>query len=159
MRLQIQKSSSLQHSTVYQTDWQQHLLQKYGNGMVFLDATYTTKYALPLFFLCVLTNSGYAVVGTMIMESEDSASVSEVLTLTKGLMPLHLTQKCVTLMRDYVTAQIVESAQKLGQQKTVCDMMCCPKPQNDNWIKCDVCGLNLKSVPIDDFVCCICDAQ
>ena len=88
------------------------------------------------------------------------------LALTKGVMTSHLSQKCATLMRDYVTSQIVESAKKQGQQKTVCDMMGCRKPQKDSWIKCDVCGrwshfkcVNLKSAPIDDFVCCICDAQ
>ena len=38
---------------IYQADWQQRLLQRYGKDMVFLDATYrTTKYALSLVF-CV----------------------------------------------------------------------------------------------------------
>ncbi|KXJ14505.1 hypothetical protein AC249_AIPGENE21615 [Exaiptasia diaphana] len=49
---------------VHQEKWQRDLLLKYGGEICLLDATYkTTKYAVPLFFLCVKTNSGYAVVG------------------------------------------------------------------------------------------------
>ena len=54
--------------------------------MVFLDATYrTTKYALPLFFLCVKTNSGYSVVATFVVEREDSLSVAEALNCIKEM--------------------------------------------------------------------------
>ena len=71
---------------VYQSGWQQHLLQRYGREMVFLDATYKTmKYALPLFFLCVHTNAGYAVVGTFLMENEDSKSLAEALQVYEGM--------------------------------------------------------------------------
>eukprot|EP00112_Aurelia_sp_Birch-Aquarium-sp1_P011369 Seg239.8 transcript_id=Seg239.8/GoldUCD/mRNA.D3Y31 product="hypothetical protein" protein_id=Seg239.8/GoldUCD/D3Y31 len=45
---------------VYQSEWQQRLLARYGNEMAFLDATYrTTRYALPLYFLVVKTNVDY----------------------------------------------------------------------------------------------------
>jgi hypothetical protein len=58
------------------------MLQRYGEEMVFLDATYrTTKYALPLFFLCVHTNSGYYVVGAFVTQREDSQSISEALSI------------------------------------------------------------------------------
>ncbi|CAG2220271.1 unnamed protein product [Mytilus edulis] len=66
-------------------------------------------------------------------------------------------------MREYVTAQIIENAQKPGQQKTNRDTMDCKKPQKDI---CDVCGrwshftcANVQSVPIDGIVCYICDTQ
>lgn len=73
---------------VYQSTWQKRLLEKYGKEMVFLDATYkTTRYALPLFFLCVLTNSGYIVVGTVVIESEDSCSLAEALNKLKDMNP------------------------------------------------------------------------
>nr|XP_047140896.1 uncharacterized protein LOC124815968 [Hydra vulgaris] len=37
---------------VYQSQWQQHLLMRYGTEILLLDATYrTTRYSLPLFFL------------------------------------------------------------------------------------------------------------
>ena len=49
---------------IHQEKWQRDLLIKCGNNIFLLDATYkTTKYNLPLFFLCVLTNSGYQIVG------------------------------------------------------------------------------------------------
>ena len=50
-----------------------------------LDATYkTTKYALPLFFLCVHTNVGYKVVSEFICENEDADSIAEALSVIKG---------------------------------------------------------------------------
>lgn len=53
---------------VHQEKWQRDLLLKYGNEICLLDATYkTTKYAVPLFFWCVKTNSGYSVVGKNIL--------------------------------------------------------------------------------------------
>lgn len=73
---------------VYQNAWQKYMLQRYGGEMVFLDATYrTTKYALPLFFVCVHANSGYYVVGAFITQKEDSDSISEALDIIKGLNP------------------------------------------------------------------------
>ena len=63
---------------VFQSDWQRRLLAKYGKEMVFLDATYrTTRYALPLFFICVYTNCGYFIVASIITENEDAASLAE----------------------------------------------------------------------------------
>lgn len=48
---------------VDQTHWQRKPLQKYGNEICLLNATYkTSRYALPLFFLCVKTNVNYCVV-------------------------------------------------------------------------------------------------
>ena len=63
---------------IFQSEWQRRLLAKYGTEMVFLDATYrTTRYALPLFFLCVYTNCGYYIVASILIENEDAASLSE----------------------------------------------------------------------------------
>lgn len=68
---------------VHQTVWQKQLLSKYGY-ICMLDATYkTTRYALPLFFLCVRTNVDYVVVATFVIQSEDSASIAEALKLIK----------------------------------------------------------------------------
>ena len=51
---------------VHQNDWQRRLLARYGYTCL-LDATYkTTKYALPLFFLCVRTNVDYVVVAEFV---------------------------------------------------------------------------------------------
>ena len=73
---------------VYQADWQRQLLLRYGQELVFLDATYrTTRYAVPLFFLCVHTNDGYIVVGIIILEREDSESLAEALEIVKTENP------------------------------------------------------------------------
>ena len=69
---------------VHQTTWQQRLLQRYGN-MCLLDATYkTTRYAVPLFFLCVRTNVDYAVVATFVTQYEDNESIAEALQVIAG---------------------------------------------------------------------------
>ena len=45
---------------VHQDQWQKDLLIRYGNLLTLMDATYkTTKYSVPLFFLCVKTNVSY----------------------------------------------------------------------------------------------------
>ena len=69
---------------VHQSQWQRRLMLRYGQELAFLDATYkTTRYALPLFFLCVHTNSGYIVVAVIVIEREDSGSLSEALCLLR----------------------------------------------------------------------------
>ena len=48
---------------VVQTQGQQRLLNRYGNDLYLLDTTYkTTKYDIPVFFLCVKTNVKYETV-------------------------------------------------------------------------------------------------
>lgn len=52
---------------VHQSKCQQRLLQRYGNEITLLDATYkTTKYSLPLFFVVVKTNVDYQVVASFV---------------------------------------------------------------------------------------------
>ena len=70
---------------VHQEVWQQRLLSRYGSDLVLIDATYkTTKYALPLFFICVHTNVGYKVVAEFICENEDAESIAEALRIIKS---------------------------------------------------------------------------
>lgn len=53
---------------VHQEEWQRKLCLKYGNTILLIDATYkTTKYDLPLFFICVPTNVGYCVVAEFVI--------------------------------------------------------------------------------------------
>ena len=69
---------------VHQTSWQQRLLSLYGNEICLLDATYrTSRYTLPVFFLCLPTNVGYSVVGTFITEAEDTVSIKEGLEILR----------------------------------------------------------------------------
>ena len=46
----------------HQTAWWRHLISRYGNEIMLLDATYKTMtYELPLFFVVVKTNVNYTV--------------------------------------------------------------------------------------------------
>ena len=73
---------------VYQSKWQGRLLQKYGNELSFLDATYkTTRYALPLFFLVFKTHVDYQIVGTFVCEGESTENITEALNVIKDWNP------------------------------------------------------------------------
>jgi hypothetical protein len=68
----------------YQANWQKRLLARYGGDLCLLDATYrTSKYALPLFFLCVRTNVKYIVVGVFITQRETTEAIVEALEIFK----------------------------------------------------------------------------
>jgi len=69
---------------VHQTEWQRRLLRRYGS-MCLMDATYkTSRYALPLFFVCVRTNVDYIVVATFVTQYEDTASIAEALEVVRS---------------------------------------------------------------------------
>ena len=73
---------------VHQEPWQQQLLLAYGNTMCLMDATYkTTRYDLPLFFICVRTNAGYCVVAEFIIQSESATNIIEALQLIASWNP------------------------------------------------------------------------
>ena len=73
---------------VYQAKWQQHLLDRYGNELCLLDATYrTTKYSLPLYFLVVKTNMEYKVVASFVTQSETMVVIKESLYVIKNWNP------------------------------------------------------------------------
>ncbi|XP_062568783.1 uncharacterized protein LOC134230930, partial [Saccostrea cucullata] len=89
---------------VYQTAWQRQLLNRYGNEICLLDATYrTTRYTLPLYFLCVPTNVNYMTVATFIVETEDSVSIQEALSIIKSWNP---NWKPAYFMCDYADEEI-----------------------------------------------------
>jgi len=69
---------------VHQEDWQQRLCVKYGNTISLIDATYkTTKYDLPLFFVCVRTNVGYCVVAEFVVQDENAQQILEALNILR----------------------------------------------------------------------------
>lgn len=73
---------------VHQMPWQQELMTKYGNFISLIDATYkTTRYELPLFFICVRTNVGYCVVADFIVQSECAVSIKEALLILRSWNP------------------------------------------------------------------------
>lgn len=66
----------------HQKAWQKRLLNLYGNEISLLDATYKTmRYELPLFFLVVMTNVNYMVVGSFIIQRETTASIQDALEI------------------------------------------------------------------------------
>ena len=73
---------------VHQTAWQKQMLNKYGNHLFLLDATYkTSRYSLPLFFLCVKTNVNYQIVGSFIIQRETQISIFEALQILSSWNP------------------------------------------------------------------------
>ena len=73
---------------VHQSKWQAQILQKYGNEICLLDATYkTSKFDIPLFSLCVQTNCGYVVVGSFMIQHETAANIMETLHILHDWNP------------------------------------------------------------------------
>lgn len=73
---------------VHQTLNQQKLLKTYGNELCLLDATYkTSKYAMPMFFVVVRTNTVYQIVATFIVADESINSISQAIQELKFWNP------------------------------------------------------------------------
>ena len=90
---------------VHQTQWQQQLLNMYGNEICLLDATYkTTHCELPLFFVCVQTNCGYSVIAEFIVQSEDFEHICEAIETLKSWNPKWNPK---TFMTDYSEAESI----------------------------------------------------
>ena len=73
----------------------------YGNciSLIHVDATYkTTRYDLPLFFVCVRTNVGYCTVAEFITQSETASPIGEALDILIQVGTLQLS--CVTFQRQ-----------------------------------------------------------
>nr|XP_047145394.1 uncharacterized protein LOC105848782 isoform X2 [Hydra vulgaris] len=142
-----ERGNSAELLFVYQAFWQKKLLKKYGNEMLFLDATYkTTRYSLPLFFLVVKTNVDYQIVATFVSESETFESISEALVILKSwnedLQPLY----CMT---DYCNAEIraLETI-FIGCKVFICDFH---REQSwDRWLKKLSSGCSNRK---DDILC------
>ncbi|XP_047122650.1 uncharacterized protein LOC124806093 [Hydra vulgaris] len=99
-----ERGNSAELLFVYQAFWQKKLLKKYGNEVLFLDATYkTTRYSLPLVFLVVKTNVHYQIVATFVRESETFESISEALVILK---PWDEDLQLLYCMTDYCNAEI-----------------------------------------------------
>ena len=108
---------------VHQTMWQRRLLQRYGNHMCLLDATYkTTRYALPLFFLVVQTNVDYQVVGSFVIQHETSQSIKEALQIlqkeTNEWSPKYfMTDNCeqeITAIEDVFAGTVCNGMRAMG---------------------------------------------
>ena len=73
---------------VHQNSWQRRLLQRNGNDVCLLDATYkTTKYAFPLFFAAVKTSVDYQTVASFVTGNENTESFAEALGVVSDWNP------------------------------------------------------------------------
>ena len=89
---------------IHQEKWQQDLLLKYGNTISLIDATYkTTKYELPLFFICVKINVGYSIVADFIVQFETASHIEEALKTLRKWNPLWQPSH---FMSDYSDSEI-----------------------------------------------------
>lgn len=72
----------------HQTQWQRHMLAKYGTHVCLMDSTYNTSvYEMPLFALCVKTNSGFVYVASALVLSESADTFASVLQRVKQYNP------------------------------------------------------------------------
>ena len=70
---------------VHQSFNQKWILEKYGNEICLLNATYkTTKYSIPLFFLAVKTNVDYQIAGSYAMQDETTDAISKAVAILKS---------------------------------------------------------------------------
>ena len=105
---------------VHQTQWQKTLLERYGNNISLIDATYkTTRYDLALFFICVRTNVGYSVVGEFITQAETAEHISEALQQLRVWNPKWNPR---FFMTDYSEAELLALEQSFPSlQIYLCD--------------------------------------
>ena len=105
---------------VHQTQWQKKMLERYGNNISLIDATYkTTRYDLALFFICVRTNVGYSVVSEFITQAETAEHISEALQQLRNWNP---TWNPRFFMTDYSEAELLALEQSFPSvQIYLCD--------------------------------------
>ena len=105
---------------VHKEKWQKQRLERYGNTLCLLDATYKTmKYELALFFLCVRTNVGYSVVAEFIVQEETAEKIGEALEIIRQWNPTWNPAFCMT---DYSEAELLAIERVLPNTKCfLCD--------------------------------------
>ncbi|XP_065642056.1 uncharacterized protein LOC124812106 [Hydra vulgaris] len=112
---------------IYQDVWQKRLLLRYGNELIFLDATYRiTRYALPLFFLVVKTNIDYQVVAIFVCENETTSAITEALLCSKEWNPTFQPKFCLT---DYSNEEI----RSLESVFPGCNVLICDFHREQAW--------------------------
>ena len=102
-----------------------------------MDATYkTTKYAIPLFFVCVHTNVGYKVVAEFLCQNEDNECIAEALNIIKSWNP---TWKPKYFMVDYSMAEIITIESEFPDVAVyICDFH-----REQGWVKAGKNGLTV----------------
>ena len=83
--IQITSSGNAQKLLfIHQTDQQPQLLKRYRNQICLFDATYRTRYALPLFFVVVKTNVHYQIVALFVVQDESTKLIIKSLAILKS---------------------------------------------------------------------------
>nr|XP_054769966.1 uncharacterized protein LOC129277817 [Lytechinus pictus] len=117
----------------HQTKFQRHLLQRYGNDICLLDATYrTTKYALPLFFLAVKTNSGYSVVAEFVVQFETVAAIQMGLnTIQQWMIEDGMQWNPAYFMTDFSEREI----KAIELTFPTCSVFLCDFHREQSWVR------------------------
>lgn len=102
---------------VHQSQWQLDMLRCYKSSVCLIDTTYnTTVYGKPLFMLCMLTNSGYVIVGTFLCTDEQAGSIAAGLQIFSDWCP---EWKPKWVMSDFSEAKI-SAAESVFPSKLYC---------------------------------------
>lgn len=106
----------------HQSTWQKKMLMRYGCHICLIDATHnTTSYGLPLFNLCVPTNSGYVTAATLLLVDEKANTIEEGLRLIASWCP-NWSPQCV--LSDFLEAQIA-AVEKVFPGCISSQFLCC----------------------------------
>ena len=120
----VQASLLFVHMTKAQRD-----LMKCYNNLVLMDATYRMcRLMLPTFFLAVKTNVGHSPVATFIVQTEDSASISEVL----GRIKIYLAQEHIQIPNFMIDCSATKM-QSLRETFPEAKMYLCDFHRNQCW--------------------------
>ena len=104
-------------------------LMKCYNNLVLMDATYRMcRLMLPTFFLAVKTNVGYSPVATFIVQTEDSASISEAL----GRIKIYLAQEHIQIPNFMIDCSATKM-QSLRETFHEVKMYLCDFHRNQCW--------------------------
>ena len=124
-----------------------------------MDATHkTTKYDLPLFFLCVRTNTRYIIVAEFIVQSESAYSILEAIKIIRQWNPMWkpnfffviiLTQKLQQLSKHflvYLFTCVIFTANRPGHDGSMIESMVFPIVMQRHFFPCleHVLGLHLE---------------
>nr|XP_022298783.1 uncharacterized protein LOC111107733 [Crassostrea virginica] len=114
---------------VHQTAWQRRLLDLYGRDICIMDATYkTSKYALPLFFICVQTNVGHSICGSFVLSTESKNAIQEGLKKIKEWNPGWTPKYFIT---DYDEREI-QAVEEVFQE---CTVYLCSFHREQSWTR------------------------
>ena len=117
---------------VHQEEWQKEFLTTFGNTITLTNATYkTTKYSIPLFFLCVKIKVNNTVVTEYVIQLENTNHIFEALSIIKSRTPNRDQKYFIT---DYSDAEMSAVSMLFLQiQFYLCKFL--RKQEWEGWVK------------------------